>query len=128
MYEPIECALAKDGLLDRISVSPDERLICFEYQSFSRGRSMAGRTLYIAEFDAPRRRVDHPKPFANEDGRPLWFAYPRWLPDQSAIVYHAGPFGRCQLYLYRLRYGSTERISEHATADYRYPHGEAAPC
>ncbi|MCP4849197.1 MAG: hypothetical protein GY899_14745, partial [Verrucomicrobiaceae bacterium] len=31
-FEPIDCALAKGGILDRVSLSPSEKKICFEYQ------------------------------------------------------------------------------------------------
>ena len=36
--------------------------------------------------------------------------------------------GKGQLYVYRLEDGSTKRVSTNPNADYRYPHGEAAPC
>jgi hypothetical protein len=35
--------------------------------------------------------------------------------------------GKNQLYAYRLDAGSTHRVSSDPLADYRYPHGEAAP-
>lgn len=40
----------------------------------------------------------------------------------------ANETGKNQLYVYRLDDGSTRRVSTNALADYRYPHGEAAPC
>ena len=63
------------------------------------------------------------RPFANEAGKPVWFAYPRWTRDQSAIVYQAGG----KLFLYTLADGSTRKVSTDDKADYRYPHGEATP-
>ena len=68
------------------------------------------------------------KPFANEEGKPIWFAYPRWIDGESAVIYHSGESGKNQLYVYRLEDRSTRRVSTNASADYRYPHGEAAPC
>ena len=38
-------------------------------------------------------------------------------------MYHAGG----QLYLYKLKDGTTEKVSTDDKADYRYPHGEATP-
>jgi hypothetical protein len=53
---------------------------------------------------------------------------PRWIQGESAVVYHSTQTGKGQLYVYRLEDGSTQRVSVNPAADYRYPHGEAAPC
>jgi hypothetical protein len=127
-FERIECELAMKGLLDRVSVSPSEKKICFEYQTGFRSKGMAGRTLYIADFDMQKRAITNPKPIANEAGKPFWIAYPRWIDGEAAVVYHSGETGKNQLYVYRLDDGSTNRVSTNPAADYRYPHGEAAPC
>ncbi len=121
-YERIECELAKKGLLDRVSVSPSEKRVCFEYQTGFRYKD-TGRTLYIADFDAKKRTITNARPFANEEGANRWFAYPRWTRDETAIVYHASP----SLYLYTLKDGSTVKVSTNDRADYRYPHCEATP-
>lgn len=122
-YERIDCELAKKGLLDRVSVSPSETRVCFEYQKGFRYKD-TGRTLYIADFDAKKRTITNARPFANEEANPNpWFAYPRWTKDESAVVYHASR----ALYLYTLKDGSTKQVSTNARADYRYPHGEATP-
>jgi hypothetical protein len=127
-FERIECELARKGLLDRVSVSPSEQKICFEYRTGFKGRGMAGRTLYIADFDVEKRTIANPKPIANEAGKPFWIAYPRWIHGEAAVVYHSGETGKNQLYVYRLEDASTRRVSTDPRADYRYPHGEAAPC
>ena len=79
--------------------------------------------MYVADFDAKTRTITNAKPFANAEGKQVWFAYPRWTFDQSAIVYHAGG----ALYLYTLKSGETQKVSTDGKADYRYPHGEATP-
>ena len=122
VFEKIDCDLAKRGNLDRLSVSVDQTKICFEFQKGFK-RKVPGRTLYIADFDAKNRKITNAKPFANKEGKPVWFAYPRWTRDQSSIVYHAGR----ALYLYELKSGATRKVSTDAGADYRYPHGEATP-
>ncbi|UCG48184.1 MAG: ankyrin repeat domain-containing protein, partial [Phycisphaerales bacterium] len=96
-FERIDCELARKGLLDRVSVSPTEKRVCFEHQSGFRYKD-AGRTLYIADFDAKKPSITNAVPFANEEGANRWFAYPRWTRDETAIVYHASP----SLYLYTL--------------------------
>ena len=122
-FERIDCELAKKGLLDRVSVSPSEKRVCFEYQTGFRYKD-TGRTLYIADFDAKKRTITNARPFANKEADPnRWFAYPRWTRDETAIVYHASP----SLYLYTLKDGSTTKVSTNDGADYRYPHCEATP-
>lgn len=121
-YERIDCELAKKGLLDRVSVSPSETRVCFEYQKGFMYKD-TGRTLYIADFDAKKRTITNAVPFANEEGAKRWFAYPRWTKDETAIVYHASP----SLYLYTLEDGFTVKVSTNDNADYRYPHCEATP-
>jgi len=121
-YEPIVCELAKTGILDRVSISPSETKVCFEYQK-GFVYNMGGRTLYVADFDAKKRTITDTRPFANEDGKPVWYAYPRWTKDETSIVYHAGG----KLYLYTLRDGSTKKVSIDDKASYIYPHGEATP-
>jgi len=121
-YERIECELAKKGLLDRVSISPSETRVCFEYQTGFQYKD-PGRTLYIADFDAKKPSITNAKAFANAEGANRWFAYPRWTRDEKAIVYHASP----SLYLYTLKDESTVKVSTKDGADYRYPHCEATP-
>ena len=65
-FERVQCDLDKTGVLARISLSPDETKVCFEYQT-GFVHSMPGRTLYIADFDATKRTMTNFKPFANEE-------------------------------------------------------------
>jgi len=126
-FERIDCELAKKGLLDRVSVSPSEERVCFEYQTGFKYKDM-GRTLYIADFDARKRTITNAKPIANEEAKPNpWYAYPRWTKDETAVVYHANKTGKGALYLYTLKDGSTKKVSTNPRADYRYPHGEKSP-
>jgi len=121
-FERIQCELDKTGVLGRVSLSPDETKVCFEYQK-GFVHSMPGRTLYIADFQAAKRTMTSFKPFANEEGKNVWFAYPRWTKDAREIVYHAGG----KLFLHKLADASTRKVSTDNKADYRYPHGEATP-
>jgi len=121
-FERVRCALAKTGTLDRVSISPGETKICFDYTKGFK-RKVPGRTLYLADFDAKTGAITNAKPFANEKGKPVWFDYPRWMKDEAAIVYHAGG----KLFLYTLADASTKQVSTDSRADYRYPHGEATP-
>ncbi|MEC9055854.1 MAG: hypothetical protein VX633_11140, partial [Verrucomicrobiota bacterium] len=65
-FERVACELAGKGTLDRVSISPSQKKICFEY---TRGfkRKVAGRTLYHADFDVDKRLISNAKPFANEE-------------------------------------------------------------
>ncbi|MEW6359938.1 MAG: hypothetical protein AB1696_26610 [Planctomycetota bacterium] len=124
IYEFIQCDLAGKRWLEHASVSPSEKKVCFEFKIKNPGPRM----LFIADFDAKTPAITNHKVFANEAGKPLWFAYPRWIDGEAAVVYHSGETGKNQLYVYRLDDGSTTRVSTNPDADYRYPHGEAAPC
>ncbi len=121
-YERIECDLIAKGRLARVSVSPSETKVCFEFQPGFK-RQVQGRILYVADFDVKKRAITNAKPFANAERKPIWFAYPRWSKDEAVIVYHAGR----KLFLYRLADGSTTKVSTDDTADYRYPHMEGVP-
>jgi uncharacterized protein len=126
-FERIDCELATKGLLDRVSVSPSEKKVCFEYQTGFTYKD-TGRTLYLADFDAEKRTITNAKPFANAEANSSpWYAYPRWTIDETSIVYHANRTGKGELYLYTLKDGSTMKVSTNDDADYRYPHGEATP-
>lgn len=126
-YERMEWDLGSQGQMHRASISPSEKRICFE---FLRGNKFTepGHTLYIADFDAATHTISNLKAIANESGKPIWYAYARWIDGESAVVYHSGESGKNQLYVYRLDDGTTRRVSTDPAADYRYPHGEAAPC
>lgn len=126
-YERVPCDLAAKGQLHRASISPSETKICFEYLAGAEFRE-PGHTLYIGDFDAENRAITNLKVIANAEGKPFWYAYPRWIDGQSAVVYHLNRTGKGELYVYRLADGSTRRVSTNPNADYRYPHGEAAPC
>jgi Tol biopolymer transport system component len=121
-FERIDCSMATRGILDRVSISPSETKVCFEYQTGFQYKN-AGRTLYIADFDANKPSITNAKAFANAQGANRWFAYPRWTKDEKAIVYHASP----SLYMYKLEDESTMKVSTKDGADYRYPHCEATP-
>jgi Tol biopolymer transport system component len=127
LYESVQWELGTRGQMHRASVSPSEKKICFEFLAGDRFTE-PGHTLYIADFDAQKRSITNLKAIANEAGKKIWFAYPRWIEGEAAVVYHSGETGTNQLYVYRLAEGSTKRVSSDAGADYRYPHGEAAPC
>jgi len=121
-FERIDCELATKGILDRVSISPSETRVCFEYQKGFKHK-MTGRTLYIADFDAKKRSITNAKAFANEEETNRWFAYPRWSKDEKVIVYQASP----SLYIYNVEDGSTVKVSTQEGVDYRYPHMEATP-
>ncbi len=127
-YEPVRCALAGKGRLDRISVSPDETKVCFEFQKGFGTYRYPGRTLYIADFDAATPRITNPVAIANHaHSQDISYLYPRWTKDQSAVVYHCDKTGLNQLYMYRLSDTVTQRVSRDRNANYMFPHGEATP-
>ncbi|MFC1884935.1 hypothetical protein ACFL2O_09195 [Thermodesulfobacteriota bacterium] len=126
-YERIDVGnLLKRGLMSRISISPDEKKICFGHIKGHEFKE-PGHAMVIADFDVEKRQVTNPKIIANKDYRPAWFAYPRWTKDGQAVIYHANTTGKGRLFLYTLKDGSTRKVSTNNEIDYRYPHGENAP-
>jgi hypothetical protein len=140
-YEPIACELARRGQLHRISISPGEKRICFEFQKGFGKHSYLGNVIYIADFDAKALAITNPKAIANKEANPdVPYLYVRWTRDESAVVYHCNKNhkrspdnpnsvwgGRNQIYMYRLKDGSTTRVSTDPNANYKYPHGEKTP-
>jgi hypothetical protein len=125
-YEPVRCELAKDGLLDRISISPSETMICFEFQKGHGEHSYLGRSLYVADFDAGSRSITNPRVVAR--GGEGWDVnFPRWTADESAVLYHCNRTGKTQLYMHRLKDGSVTRLSTDGEANYAFPNAEATP-
>jgi hypothetical protein len=44
--------------------------------------------LYIGDFNAQERAITNLKVIANQERKPFWYAYPRWINRESAVVYH----------------------------------------
>ncbi len=126
-YEPVQCELSAKGELHRASISPSEKKICFEFMTGHKFSEL-GHVLYIADFDAEKRTITNLKVIANAEANPKWYAYARWINGESAVVYHLNQTGKGELQVYQLSDGTTKRVSTNPKADYRYPHGEAAPC
>lgn len=127
-YEHISFGFRVEGPLERVTVSPSETKITYEYQRGWEGWKYTGKTLYIADFDARTPAVTRPRLIANEAlDRDLTYLYPRWTKDESAVVYHCDKTGKKQLYMYRLRDRSTTRVSTDARAVYMFPCGEESP-
>jgi len=127
-YERVNFAFELEGSIDRVSLTPSETKICAEYQEGFGPYRYPGRTIYIADFDVASLTVSNPKPITDTEPNPETIRlYPRWTKDESAVVYHCNKTGKNQLYMYRLKDGSTIRISANANADYMFPCGEATP-
>jgi hypothetical protein len=125
-YEPVRCELAKEGFLDRISISPGETRICFEFQKGHGKHSYSGRALYVADFDAEVRAITNPRVIAR--GGEGWDVnFPRWTADEAGVMYHSNRTGKSQLYVHRLQDGSVTRLSTDPDADCMFPNAEATP-
>ena len=56
-------------MLDRISISPDETKVCFEFQREFGAYRYPGRMLYIDDFDVEAHTITNPVVIANEESR-----------------------------------------------------------
>lgn len=127
-HERVNFAFELKGTIDRVSLTPSETKLCYEFQKGFGAYRYPGRTLYIADFDVGTRTVSNPKAITDAEPNPeITWLYPRWTRDESAVVYHCNKTGKNQLYMYRLKDGSTACVSANAGADYMFPCGEATP-
>lgn len=128
IYEPVKFTFQRKGFLDRLSLTPSETKVTYEFQHGTGPYTYPGRTIYIADFDANTRTLSNPVAITNPKPDPkVTVLYPRWTRDESAVVYHCDKTGKPQLYLYRLTDGSTIRVSTNPDARYLFPCGEATP-
>jgi Tol biopolymer transport system component len=127
-YEAVDFPHTLQGMADRISVSPNETKVCFDFQSGTGPNQYPGRTVYIADFDVAARTVSNPIAISDPHPNPKTMTlYPCWTDDESAVVYHCDKSGRNQLYMYRLSDKSTSRVSVNASAGYLFACGAATP-
>ncbi|MHC4592061.1 MAG: ankyrin repeat domain-containing protein [Planctomycetota bacterium] len=127
-YERVNFAFGLDGTIDRVSLSPGEKKLCYEFQKGFGPYRYPGRTLYIADFDVASRTVSHPVAITDAEPDPeISRLYPRWTNDESAVVYHCDRSGMSQLYMYRLKDKSTILVSTNPGVDYMFPCGENTP-
>jgi Tol biopolymer transport system component len=94
----------------KLSVSPSETKVAYMLDFDDDMSTYADVVLYWARFDVRTRRVYDPVAITLDDPRTIE-EYPRWSPDESAILYDSNRSGEYQMYLYRLADGSTARIS-----------------
>jgi Tol biopolymer transport system component len=127
-YEPVSFPPVLVGMADRVSVSPSETRICFDFQKGFGPNQYPGRTVYIADFDVKTRTVSNPVAISDPSPNPKTMTlYPCWTKDESAVVYHCDKSGRNQLYMYCLKDKSTTCVSTNPAAGYLFACGEATP-
>jgi len=127
-YEPVKFAFKPDGFPDRVSITPGETKMTYEFQHGNGPYQYPGRTIYIADFDVTTRTVSNPLAITDPKPDPkITVLYPRWTKDESAVVYHCNKTGKSQLYMYRLKDKSTTRVSTNPEANYMFACGEATP-
>ena len=121
-FEKVESELAKKEYLDRLSLSADEKKICFQFEKGFK-RKVSGRVLYLADLHREKRVISNFNPIANQDEKPALFAYPRWIRVKFDIVYNAVK----SLYFNDLKSEKTIKVPTEPRGNYRYPHSEATP-
>ena len=127
-YERVTFKFPLAGALRRLSVSPSDTKITYEYCEGWKSFKYNGKTLYIADFDANKLVVSGAVPITDTSPDVDTITiYPRWTRDESAVVYHSNISGKNQLYMYLLHDRSTIKVSTNPEVDYRYPCGEATP-
>ena len=127
-YEPVKFSPPQRGMADRISISPSETKICYDFQKGFGMNQYPGRTIYVADFDVATRTVSNPVAISDPDPNPKTMTlYPCWTSDETAVVYHCDKSGKNQLYMYRLQDQSTTCVSTNPNAGWLFACGEATP-
>ncbi len=127
-YELIHFEFNLEGPLDRVSISPSETKITYEYIKDWTPFEYEGKTIYIADFNKNMLTVSNPKAITTTTPDPHTMTlYPRWSSDESAVIYHCDKSGYNQLYMYVLADESTHKVSTNSSAHYQYACGETTP-
>ena len=124
-YEKIILDFNVIGLLENISLSPDENKICFDMgKGFYPKSEGEGKTVYYADFDIKSLTISNvvgfTKPYHNGSN-------PRWTKENKSIIYSSTESGGRQLYIYDLESKKIKKISSNSSAHYTTPVVENCP-
>ncbi len=125
-YERLNFQYKLDALPSRLTLSPGETRIAYEYDQSWGNFSYEGHPLVTAEIDIKKLIISNALVFSRSraDVEEL---YPAFTCDENAIVYFSNREGRHQFYCFEFKTKKTARISFNKYADYRYFCGEATP-
>jgi Tol biopolymer transport system component len=126
LYEPVNFNYRLMGFMDRCSFSPGETKVTYEYKTGWKSFDYLGKTIMLADFDVETLTVSDPRPISPSRSFNLTL-YPRFVKDESAVIYHCNVSGKAQLYLYRLSDGKTFLVSDDPQSDYEFFCGEDSP-
>ena len=129
LYERIQCELATKGLMHRASVSPSEKKICFEYPDGIRSSRHRRTHALHRGFRCAEAHDHEPQGDCQRGGQAVLvlpiraglMARPRWFTTPAKP-------GRANSTFTDWRTARPSACQRTLNADYRYPHGEAAPC
>jgi len=127
-YEPLKFDFKLEGFMDRITLSPGETKIVYEYKKGWKPFIYTGKIIYIADFNIKTLTVSNPKAITTT--KPKYNSvtlYPTWTNDEKGVIYYCDKTGKNQLYLYDLKDGNTYKISKNNNADYKFPCAEGTP-
>ncbi len=125
-YDHLNFQYKLDALPSRLTLSPGEKRVTYEYDSSWGNFSYAGHPLVTAEIDINTMVVSNAVTFSTSRADVLEL-YPAFTCDEKAIVYFSSREGSLQFYCYNLSSGKTLRVSNEHWKDYRYFCGEASP-
>ena len=122
-YEEIKLNFNAIGLLDKISLSPDESKICFDMkEGFNHDQD--GRTIYYGDFDVKSLTISNIVSITepSENGLDA-----RWVKDEKKIIFSSTKSGTRQLYIYNLKTKKITKISNELTNKSETPCIENTP-
>lgn len=125
-YEPLAFDFRLLGFMDRVTFSPDETRITFEYKPGFNSFEYVGKTIYIASFDMETLTISTPLPISEPHSFAMTL-YPRWTSQGDSVIWHSNREGKHRLYRWRIEGGKTEVLPGDPSVDYEFFCGERSP-
>jgi len=125
-YQSVRYDFKMKGLMDRCSISADERKVTYEYKRGYSSFNYLGKVIYVADFDPATGTISNPQAISKKAPEAMTL-YPRWTAAGDSVVYHSNRQGKARLYRYVLSDGTTTNIKGDGKIAYEFFCGERSP-
>ena len=125
-YERIKFTYNPGGMPLRVSLSPSETKITYECAKDYDAGSYVNHSLVVADFNINNLIWSNPVEFKNSQSGILNL-FPRWIKDESAIIYNSNQSGINQLYMYKFENKKTTCVSLNKKGEYGFFCGKETP-
>jgi len=115
-----------EKLWHKLSVSPSEKKVTYMLDNDRKLYTYRDVVIAIADFDVANLKVEN-QVIITEMDKDIIFEYPRWVKDESCVIYDSNKSGNFQIYAYHLDNKTTTKISPDSNRDYRFGNFENLP-